>query len=64
MRRLKILGLRNRDKECWELYCPICDNLITKFSIAIDGRCSKCGWEWKRMNVKDLNSRIALILIK
>lgn len=64
MRKLKILGIRNQDKECWELYCPICDNLITKSSIAIDGKCSKCDWEWNMMNVKDLNSRIALILIK
>ncbi|MFW9899758.1 MAG: hypothetical protein ACFFDY_00545 [Candidatus Thorarchaeota archaeon] len=56
------MGLRNKAKKCWELYCPICDNSITKISIAIDTECDRCGWEWKGIdNTKDLDSKIALI---
>ncbi len=65
MKKLKILGVRNKDKKCWEIECPICNNLIIKTSIAIDGRCDKCNWEWKGLNAKENhNSRIALIVIE
>lgn len=63
MKKLKILGIRNKENKCWEIYCPRCNNSITKLSIAIDGKCNICGWEWKGID-KSINkkSRIALIL--
>lgn len=63
MRKFEILGIRNKDKECWEINCPICNIPITKFSIVIDGKCDICNFKWKRIDNNIIKkSRIALIL--
>ena len=61
MRRITIEGVRNPDKECWEIYCPICGVIIRKRFLVDDKICS-CGWNWKA--IADDNFKVAVVRLE